>query len=105
MSMKDRSIHTVLGEDDSQLLLDALAYVTELYEEVTSENGAPTLGTQNQVVDFIRADPALSRYVRDWARTRSDEASLNPARRLPFDDAYQQIRAEMERAIPAKPQG
>ena len=45
--------------EDAKLGAQALAYVIELYRELTVENGAPTLGTQNQVVDFIRADPEL----------------------------------------------
>ena len=34
-----------------------MIYFIELYHELTVEDGAPTLGTQNQVVDFILADP------------------------------------------------
>src|SRR6202011_2153819 len=30
--------------------------IIELYRELTAENGAPSLGTQNQVVEFILAD-------------------------------------------------
>jgi hypothetical protein len=41
----------------------------ELYRELTAENGAPTLGSQNQAVDFIRADPELRRAVAAWAET------------------------------------
>jgi hypothetical protein len=70
-----------------------MAYVIELYRELTVENGAPTLGTQNQVVDFILADPELSRAVSDWARTvEIDEATTGPPSRLPLDGAYQRIR-------------
>ena len=43
--------------EDTTLIGRALAYVIELYRELTVENGAPTLGTQNQIVDFILADP------------------------------------------------
>jgi antirestriction protein ArdC len=45
--------------DDTKLGAQALAYVIELYRELTAENGAPTLGTQNQAVDFIRSNPEL----------------------------------------------
>src|SRR5213080_3297792 len=79
--------------EDTKLGAQAHAYVIELYRELTVENGAPTLGTQNQVVDFILADPELSRAVSDWARTvEIDEATTGPPSRLPLDDAYQRIR-------------
>jgi hypothetical protein len=84
--------------EDPDFLLDALAYVTALYREVAVENGAPTLGTQNQVVDFIRADPELRAYVRDWAARRPvREATLEPPARLPQDPLYWRIRNEMLR--------
>jgi len=51
--------------ENTKLIRQALAYVIELYRELTEENGAPTLGTQNQVVDFILADPELRRAVSD----------------------------------------
>ncbi len=46
---------------DTTLALHALTYVIRLHADLTSEHGAPTLGTQNQAVDFILADPELSR--------------------------------------------
>jgi len=33
--------------EDTLLIRRAMAYVVELYREMTEENGAPTLGTQN----------------------------------------------------------
>src|SRR5215469_16001584 len=45
--------------EDTELAADALAYVIELYRELNGENGAPSLGTQNQAVEFILADPEL----------------------------------------------
>ena len=36
-----------LPVEDIRLRHQALAYVIELYDELTEENGAPTLGTQN----------------------------------------------------------
>jgi len=42
---------------DTALGLHALTYVIRLHADITSEHGAPTLGTQNQAVDFILADP------------------------------------------------
>ena len=62
--------------EDTKLGAQALAYVIELYRELTVENGAPTLGTQNQAVDFIRADPELRRAVSAWAEAADiDEAT------------------------------
>ena len=51
---------------DTTLALHALTYVIKLHADLTSEHGAP-LGTQNQAVDFILADPELSRAVATWA--------------------------------------
>ena len=79
------------------LIRDALAYVVELYRELTGENGAPSLGTQNQVVDFILSDPKLCDAVERWAGTvEIDEATTEPPRRLPADAAYQRIRSYIE---------
>ena len=77
--------------------LQALAYVIKLYDELTAENGAPTLGTQNQAVDFILANPERRRAVAEWARSINiEEASTAPLRRLPYDKLYQQVRAYLE---------
>jgi hypothetical protein len=81
---------------DPAVIGDAVAYVIELYRELTAENGAPTPGTQNQAVDLIRADPDLSRAVRRWGeRNRVDEASTAPPQRLPCDETYRRVRAFM----------
>ena len=45
--------------EDTALIRHTIAYTIELYRELTGENGAPSLGIQNQSVDFIRADPQL----------------------------------------------
>ena len=80
--------------EDSAAIIDALAYVEELHRELTTENGAPPLGVQNQVVEAILADPALVAYMRDWAaRNRVLEASIAPAQRLPIDDVYRRLSA------------
>jgi hypothetical protein len=80
--------------EDSDAIIDALAYVEQLHQELTTENGAPPLGVQNQVVEAILADPALVAYVRDWAaRNRVLEASTAPAQRLPIDDVYRHLGA------------
>ena len=79
--------------EDTLLIRQALAYAIELYRELSEENGAPTLGTQNQVVDFILADPELRAAVAHWANLiESDEATTAPPRRLPCDAAYRRIR-------------
>ena len=79
--------------ENTALIRQAMAYVIELYHELTVENGAPTLGTQKSV-DFILADPELSQAVSDWARTvEIDEATTKPSSHLSLDGAYQRIRA------------
>jgi hypothetical protein len=79
--------------EDVELIRRALAYAIELYRELTGENGAPTLGTQNQIVDFILDDPELRETVARWGRTvETDEATTRPSRRLPYDAAYRRIR-------------
>ena len=83
--------------EDTLLIRRALAYAIELYRELSEENGAPSLGTQNQVVDFILADPELRAAVAHWGRLlESDEATTVPPRRLPCDDAYRRIKAFLE---------
>jgi len=72
--------------EDTKLGAQALAYVIELYRELTVENGAPTIGTQNQAVDFTRSDPELRRAVSAWRSMRftvrfaafSNEACMTP---------------------------
>ena len=80
--------------EDTVLIEAAISYVIELYRELSVENGAPTLGTQNQAVDFILARPELGRAVKEWARrTRPDEAKAAPPQRLPFDETYRRVAA------------
>ena len=89
-----------LPVEDTRLRRQALAYVIELYDELTEENGAPTLGTQNQAVDFILADPELCRAVADWARTTEiDEATTAPPQRLPLNVLYDRVRAFLARIM------
>jgi hypothetical protein len=86
-----------LPVEDTSLRRAALAYVIALYRELTEENGAPTLGTQNQAVDFILADPELCRAVSAWAATANiDEASTAPPRMLPQDAVYRRVRGFMQ---------
>ena len=43
--------------EDTVLIRRAIAYVIELYRELTAENGAPSRGMQNQMVEFILPTP------------------------------------------------
>lgn len=80
--------------EDTELIRYAVAYAIELYRELSTENGAPSPGTQNQAVDFIRADPELRAAVVEWGRrAQIDEASTDPPRRLPGGGAHDRIRA------------
>lgn len=86
--------------EDTALIIDACAYVIELYRELTEENGAPTLGTQNQAVNFILADPALSRNVKEWGESRRvDEASTAPPQRLAYDETYRRVHGFLVSAM------
>src|SRR5438105_91290 len=96
-------VEMALLEEDAKLRRAALAYVIELYRELTEENGAPTLGTQNQAVDLILGDPELRRAVATWAATTEiDEATTTPPRRLPRDLLYARVSAYLE-AIMERP--
>ena len=96
MARSDRAV----PQEDVGLRQAALAYVIELYRELTEENGAPTLGTQNQAVDFILADPERRRRIAEWAATAAvAEATTAPPRRLPQDTLYVEVRTEMERIM------
>jgi len=82
--------------EEERLRLAALAYVIDLHDELTQENGAPPLGTQNQTVDFILSNPELRRALAAWAAdTEVDEASLK-LRRPPQDALYDQVRSYLE---------
>src|SRR3954453_6399355 len=85
--------------EDTKLGLQALAYVIELYRELTAENVAPTLGSQNQAVEFIRGDPELRRAVVAWAETGEDEAVRALRRFLPFDALYDRLRDFLEQTM------
>jgi hypothetical protein len=90
--------------EDPDAIIDALVYVELLHQEITVENGAPPLGTQNQVVEAILADAALTAYVRAWAeRERALECRVSPPARLPIDDTYRRVRDLLLRAEKASP--
>jgi hypothetical protein len=83
--------------ENTLLIREAMAYLIELYRELTEENGAPTLGIQNQLVDSILAEPELREAVSRWARSVDiDEATTKPPAHLPFDNAYRRIRAYLQ---------
>lgn len=80
--------------EDTELVLAAIAYVEEVHKEILAENTAPPAGVEDQVVEAVLADPALSAYVRDWARrNREPEGSPKPPQRPPMDDAYRRVRS------------
>src|SRR3954463_13770039 len=85
--------------EDTKLGLQALAYVIQFYGELTGENVAPALGSQNQAVEFIRADPELRRAVVAWAETVEDEAVMAPRRLLPFGALYDRLHAFLEQTM------
>ncbi len=94
--------------EDTTLIRHAIAYVIELYRELSEENGAPSLGTQNQAVDFILADPQLSAAIAEWGRkAQIDEATIAPARRLAGGADFQRIsaylRSVMEQPVFTRP--
>lgn len=78
--------------EDTTLIADAFAYVRRLFRELSDENGSPNVGTQNQAVDFILADPELAQAVRRWGeQTRIDEASTRPPQRLHRDILFDRV--------------
>jgi len=80
--------------EDTWLRQAALAYVIALYDELTGENGAPALGTQNQAVDFILFDSDLRRGVARWAaEAQIGEVTTAPPRHLLQDGLYDRVRA------------
>jgi predicted transcriptional regulator len=86
----------MLTNENSDLARHATAYVRELYRELTAENVAPTLGTQNQVVDFILGDRLLSNAVEAWARRYNpDEARVAAPQRLPPGEAHRRVAAKL----------
>src|SRR5947209_1168964 len=83
-------------KDDPKSITDVLAYVTEIYREMAQENAAPTLGTQNQMVEFVLADGELLRAAQDWARRANPgEAGLEPLERPARDAAFCRVRERL----------
>jgi hypothetical protein len=86
--------------ENTRLIAAALDYVVELYRELSEENGAPSLGTQNQAVDFVLANPDLTRSVAEWARqAASGEATPASPRRLPIDETYRRVADFLRRGM------
>ena len=86
-----------LPRESTGLREAALAYVIKLYRELSAENGAPTLGTQNQAVDFILADPELRQAVMAWGEDAlRDEVIPIPPQRLRGGVLYDRVRSYME---------
>jgi hypothetical protein len=79
--------------EDTTLIGRALAYVIELDRDLTDESGARTLGTRNQIVDFILGDPELREAVAQWGEAvETNEARTRAPKRLPDNAAYRRIR-------------
>lgn len=84
--------------EDPELILDAMAYVEAVHKDLTAENTAPAPGVEGRVVTAILADPALSDYVRTWAKGSSAaRASGEPPPRPPFDATYARVRELLRR--------
>jgi hypothetical protein len=73
--------------------------VIEPYGELTEKNGAPSLRTQNQAVDFILAYPAARDAVARWAWPAEIEEATTGSprpdalrRRLPAYPSQSRIR-------------
>lgn len=95
-----RENEIALPLEKARLRQAALVYVINLHGELSEENGAPTLGTQNQAVDFILGEPELCRAVAAWGtRTEIDEAAVGPLQRLPEDALYRRVRAYLEKIM------
>jgi hypothetical protein len=82
--------------EEEKLRLAALAYVIDLHAELTQENGAPPLGTQNQAVDFILGDPELRRALAAWAADAEVLEATLTLRRPPQDALYHRVRSYLE---------
>ena len=60
--------------DDTDLLLGAMAYIGAVHRAV-APNALPAPGVGECVLEAILADPALSDYVRKWARSTKVNAT------------------------------
>jgi len=79
--------------DDTDLLLGAMAYIGALHRAV-APNALPAPGVGECVLEAILADPALSDYVRKWARsTKVNATDWTPEEPSlpPIDATYQRV--------------
>jgi hypothetical protein len=82
--------------DDPDLVAEAVAYVSALRAEVEAESGPVRAGAGRDLLERVLADPALSAYVRRWARQRrSLEEKVGALERLPADEVYGRLRAAL----------
>ena len=83
------------ASDDAELLLSAMAYIGAVHKAVTAQNTLPVSGVGECVLAAILDDPALSDYVRKWARSTkinaTDWAPEEPPL-PPIDATYERVR-------------
>jgi hypothetical protein len=92
--------------DDVELLLSAMAYIEAVHSAVTAQHTLPAPGVGECVLAAILGDPALSDYVRKWARsTKINATEWTPGSHPlpPIDATYERIR-ELLRACGDKAQ-
>ena len=84
--------------ENTELSLQALAYVHKVCAELMADHAAPGLGTQNQAVYFILNNPELRSAVAKWAATINiEEASARPPQRLAHDELYRRTQEYLEK--------
>ena len=91
--------------DDAELLLAAMAYIGVVHRAVAPTT-LPAPGVGECVLPAILADPALSDYVRNWARsTKVNATDWTPEEPPlpPIDATYERVR-ELLRACGDKAQ-
>jgi hypothetical protein len=81
--------------DDVELLLSAMAYIEAVHKAVTAQHTLPAPGVGECVLAAILGDPALSDYVRKWARsTKINATEWTPEEPPlpPIDATYERVR-------------
>jgi hypothetical protein len=86
----------VLAMEETRLRLAALAYVINIYDELTQETGAPPLGTQSQAVELILGDPELRRALAGWAADAEIDEATMALQRPPQDALLHRVRRFLE---------
>ena len=72
-----------------------MAYITAVHKAVTAQDTLPAPGVGECVLAVVLDDPALSDYVRTWARsTKINATDWTPEEPPlpPIDAAYERIR-------------